>query len=142
MIVVTSNDVPGYKIDAVFGEVMGLTVRARNIGANFTASFRALGGGELPEMTKALYESRNEVMNRMVNEAQQRGANAIIAMRFDTSEMGQTWTEVCAYGTAAYVVPIPEGQPGSTGQSAYIAKNPETPGQVPSAMPQNVDRAW
>ena len=51
-------------------------------------------------MTQALYESRNEVMNRMVEEAQRRGANAILAMRFDTSEMGDVWTEICAYGTA------------------------------------------
>jgi uncharacterized protein YbjQ (UPF0145 family) len=57
-------------------------------------------GGELKGMTKALYESRNEVMNRMVEEAQRRGGNAILAMRFDTSEMGDVWTEICAYGTA------------------------------------------
>ncbi|AJT40461.1 YbjQ family protein [Psychromicrobium lacuslunae] len=144
MIIVTSNDVPGYKIDAIFGEVMGLTVRARNIGANITAGFRSLGGGELPEMTKALYESRHEVMNRMVNEAQQKGANAIIAMRFDTSEMGQTWTEVCAYGTAAFVIPLAAGEPGATGQSAYLAQNPQAPVQQPQApqMPPNVQQAW
>ncbi|NQX29110.1 YbjQ family protein [Microbacteriaceae bacterium VKM Ac-2854] len=121
MIIVTSNDVPGYRIDAVFGEVMGLTVRSRNIGAQFTAGFRSLAGGELPEMTKALYDSRMEVMQRMVAEAQAKNANAIVAMRFDTSEMGQNWTEVCAYGTAVYVIPIAEGQPGATGQSAYFA---------------------
>jgi uncharacterized protein YbjQ (UPF0145 family) len=121
MIIVTSNDVPGYRIDAVFGEVMGLTVRSRNIGAQFTAGFRSLAGGELPEMTKALYDSRMEVMERMVAEAQAKNANAIVAMRFDTSEMGQNWTEVCAYGTAVYVIPIAEGEPGATGQSAYFA---------------------
>ncbi|WP_285726637.1 YbjQ family protein [Psychromicrobium xiongbiense] len=142
MIIVTTNDIPGYRIDAIFGEVMGLTVRARNIGANFTASFRAIGGGELPEMTKALYESRHEVMNRMVVEAQQKGANAIIAMRMDTSEMGQTWTEVCAYGTAAYVIPIPEGQPGATGQSAYLSQNPQAPQTPTPQMPANVQQAW
>jgi uncharacterized protein YbjQ (UPF0145 family) len=124
LIIVTSNDIPGYRVDAVFGEVMGLTVRARNIGANFTASFRSLGGGEIPEFTKALYESRQEVMHRMVVEAQTKNANAIVAMRFDTSEMGQNWTEVCAYGTAVYVVPIGQGEPGATGQSAYLAAQP------------------
>lgn len=128
MIIVTSNDIPGYRIDAVFGEVMGLTVRSRNIGANFTASFRALGGGELPEMTQALYESRHEVMNRMVGEAQQKGANAVVALRFDTSEMGQNWTEVCAYGTAVYVIPLAAGEPGATGQSAYLTQNPSPQG--------------
>src|SRR5689334_1197266 len=80
MLIVTTNEVPGHRIDAVFGEVMGLTVRSRDIGSQMLAGFRSLGGGELPEMTKALYESRQEVMGRMVNEAQQRGANAIVAM--------------------------------------------------------------
>jgi len=116
MIVVTTLEVPGYKIDAVFGEVMGLTVRSRDIGATFMAGFRSIGGGELPEMTKALYESRQEVMHRMVIEAEGRGANAIVAMRFDASEIGQNWTEVCAYGTAVVVSPIPQGQPGWTPQ--------------------------
>ncbi|GAA4656643.1 YbjQ family protein [Arthrobacter cryoconiti] len=125
MIIVTTNDLPGYKIDAIFGEVMGLTVRSRHIGAQFTASFRALGGGELPEMTKALYESRQEVVARMVAEGQAKGANAIIAARFDTSEMGGNWTEVCAYGTAVYAIPLAEGESGATGQSAYLAANPQ-----------------
>ncbi|MGA7205553.1 MAG: YbjQ family protein [Specibacter sp.] len=125
MIIVTTNDLPGYKIDAVFGEVMGLTVRSRHIGAQLTAGFRALGGGELPEMTKALYESRQEVVARMVTEAEAKGANAIVAARFDTSEMGQNWTEVCAYGTAVFAIPLAEGQPGATGQSIYLSQNPQ-----------------
>ncbi|ALE05197.1 hypothetical protein AL755_06405 [Arthrobacter sp. ERGS1:01] len=125
MIIVTTNDLPGYKIDAVFGEVMGLTVRSRHIGAQLTAGFRALGGGELPEMTKALYESRQEVVARMVTEAESKGANAIVATRFDTSEMGQNWTEVCAYGTAVFAIPLAEGQPGATGQSIYLSQNPQ-----------------
>ncbi len=132
MLIVTSNEIPGHRIDAVFGEVMGLTVRSRDIGSQMLAGFRSLGGGELPEMTKALYESRQEVMARMVNEAQQRGANAIVAMRFDTSEMGTNWTEVCAYGTAVYVLPLGEGEPGATGQSVYLTK---TAAQQP-AQPQ------
>ncbi|MFC8040420.1 YbjQ family protein [Paenarthrobacter sp. NPDC057355] len=123
MLIVTSNEIPGHRIDAVFGEVMGLTVRSRDIGSQMLAGFRSLGGGELPEMTRALYESRQEVMARMVNEAQQRGANAIVAMRFDTSEMGTNWTEVCAYGTAVYVLPLGEGEAGATGQSIYLTKN-------------------
>lgn len=121
MLIVTSNEIPGHRIDAVFGEVMGLTVRARDIGAQFLAGFRSLGGGELPEMTRALYESRQQVMARMVTEAEQRGANAIIAMRFDTSELGPNWTEVCAYGTAVFAIPLAEGEAGATGQSIYLA---------------------
>ena len=87
MLIVTSDDIPGHRIDAVFGEVMGLTVRARDIGGQVMAGFRSIGGGELPEMTRMLYESRQEVMARMVNEAEQRGANAIVAMRFDNSQL-------------------------------------------------------
>lgn len=70
------------------------------------AGLKSMFGGELKGMTKALVDSRNEVMGRMIAEAQSRGANAIIAMRFDTSEMGETWTEICAYGTAVHVSPL------------------------------------
>jgi uncharacterized protein YbjQ (UPF0145 family) len=100
MIVVTTNDLPGWQIDEVIGEVWGLTVRSRNAFAQVGAGLKSMFGGELKGMTKALYESRNEVMNRMIEEAEGRGANAIVAMRFDTSEMGDVWTEICAYGTA------------------------------------------
>ena len=103
MIVTTMNDVPGYEIDEVYGEVMGLTVRSRNIGSQFGASFKSMLGGELKGMTKALAASRQEVMDRMIAEAEAKGANAIIAMRFDTSEMGGVWTEICAYGTAVKI---------------------------------------
>jgi uncharacterized protein YbjQ (UPF0145 family) len=100
MIVTTMNDIPGYEVDEVFGEVMGLTVRSRNIGSQLGAGLKSIVGGELKGMTKALTDSRQQVMERMVEEAEAKGANAIIAMRFDTSEMGGQWTEICAYGTA------------------------------------------
>ena len=100
MIVTTMNDIPGYEVDEVFGEVMGLTVRSRNVGSQLGASLKSILGGELKGMTKALIDSRHEVMERMTQEAESKGANAIIAMRFDTSEMGPNWTEICAYGTA------------------------------------------
>jgi uncharacterized protein YbjQ (UPF0145 family) len=103
MIVTTMNDIPGYTVDEVFGEVMGLTVRSRNIGSQIGASLKSILGGELKGMTKALIESRQQVMERMIEEAESKGANAIIAMRFDTSEMGPQWTEICAYGTAVTV---------------------------------------
>ncbi|HEX9225726.1 MAG TPA: YbjQ family protein [Arthrobacter sp.] len=130
MLIVTSDDIPGHRIDAVFGEVMGLTVRARDIGGQVMAGFRSIGGGELPEMTRMLYESRQEVMARMVKEAEQRGANAIVAMRFDNSQLGTTWTEVCAYGTAVFAIPLPEGEPGATGQSVFLTK-PEADKKLP-----------
>ena len=103
MIVTTMNDIPGYAVDEVYGEVMGLTVRSRNIGSQFGAGLKSILGGELKGMTKALVDSRAQVTERMIEEAEEKGANAIIAMRFDTSEMGQNWTEICAYGTAVRI---------------------------------------
>jgi uncharacterized protein YbjQ (UPF0145 family) len=100
MIVTTMNDIPGYEIDEVFGEVMGLTVRSRNIGSQIGAQLKSIIGGELKGMTTALIDSRKQVMERMIEEAEAKGANAIVAMRFDTSEMGPQWTEICSYGTA------------------------------------------
>ncbi len=100
MIITTMNDIPGYDIEEVFGEVFGLTVRSRNIGSQLGASLKSVFGGELKGMTQALVDSREQVTQRMVSEAEAKGANAIVAMRFDTSEMGPNWTEICAYGTA------------------------------------------
>jgi uncharacterized protein YbjQ (UPF0145 family) len=103
MIITTMNDIPGYEVDDVFGEVMGLTVRSRNLGSQIGAGLKSIIGGELKGMTRALVDSREQVMARMVEEAEAKGANAIIAMRFDTSDMGGQWTEICAYGTAVRV---------------------------------------
>jgi uncharacterized protein YbjQ (UPF0145 family) len=103
MIVTTMNDIPGYDVDEVFGEVMGLTVRSRNVGSQIGAGLKSIFGGELKGMTKSLMDSRKQVMERMIEEAEAKGANAIIAMRFDTSEMAGNWTEICAYGTAVRV---------------------------------------
>jgi uncharacterized protein YbjQ (UPF0145 family) len=100
MLIATTNELPGYTIVEVLGEVMGLTVRSRNVGSQLGASLKSLVGGELRGMTKALTDSRHEVVERMVSEAEAKGADAIVAMRFDTSEMGPNWTEICAYGTA------------------------------------------
>src|SRR2546430_16831417 len=108
----TSNDIPGYQVRAVFGEVFGVPVRARNVGAGFTAGLRSIGGGEIPEMTQLLLQSRNEAMGRMIYQAQQRGANAVISFRFDNGEIAGRWTEICAYGTAGW------GGPGTPGPPA------------------------
>ncbi len=75
------------------------------------------------ELTQVLYDSRQEVMARMVEEAEQRGANAIIAMRFDTSAIGQNWSEICAYGTAVFAIPLAPNEPGATGQSIYLTNS-------------------
>ncbi|MDA8277225.1 MAG: YbjQ family protein [Actinomycetota bacterium] len=106
MLITTANDLPGYQIEEVLGEVFGLTVRIRNIGSQMGASLKAIVGGELRGLTKNLIESRNEATSRMIEEAISKGGNAIVAFRFDTSEMAQMGTEICAYGTAVRVVKL------------------------------------
>ena len=100
MIISTMNDLPGYEIEEVFGEAFGLTVRSRNLGSQIGAGLKSLVGGELKGMTKMLAAGRQDATERLVEEAGAKGANAIIAFRFDTSELGSVWTEICAYGTA------------------------------------------
>ena len=100
MPIATTNELPGYEVEEVFGEVFGLTVRSRNIGSQFGAGLKSIFGGELKGMTKALSDSRQQVIERMVEEAEAKGGNAIVAMRFDTSEFMENATEICAYGTA------------------------------------------
>ena len=103
MLITTMNDLPGYDVEEVIGEVFGLTVRSRNIGAQVGAGLKSLMGGELKGMTKMLADGRAHAVDRLTEEAEGKGANAIIAFRFDTSELGSTWTEICAYGTACRV---------------------------------------
>jgi uncharacterized protein YbjQ (UPF0145 family) len=105
MLISTMNDVPGYEVTEVLGEVFGLTVRSRNVGSQLGSAFKSFAGGELKGMTKNLIASRAEVTDRMVQEAVAKGGDAILAMRFDTSEMGGKWTEICAYGTAVVIEP-------------------------------------
>ena len=100
MLITTMNDIPGYEVEQVLGEVFGLVVRSRNIGSQMGAGLKSLVGGELKGMTKMLVEGRQHAQERLVEEAEGKGANAVIAFRFDTSELGSTWTEICAYGTA------------------------------------------
>jgi uncharacterized protein YbjQ (UPF0145 family) len=100
VLISTMNDIPGHEIEEVLGEVFGLTVRSRNVGSQLGASLKSLVGGELRGMTKMLAEGRTEAMERLAEAAEQAGGNAVIAFRFDTSELGTTWTEICAYGTA------------------------------------------
>jgi uncharacterized protein YbjQ (UPF0145 family) len=100
VLITTGNDLPGYEVTEVLGEVFGLTVRSRNIGSQLGASFKSLVGGELKGMTKMLADGREHATERLIEEAQAKGADAIVAFRFDTSELGSTWTEICAYGTA------------------------------------------
>ena len=103
MLITTMNDVPGQTITDVYGEVFGLTVRSRNVGSTFGAGLKSIVGGELKGMTKSLVDSRMDVIARMTEEAEAKGANAVVGMRFDTSGMGDVWTEICAYGTAVRI---------------------------------------
>jgi uncharacterized protein YbjQ (UPF0145 family) len=100
MLISTMNELPGYEIEEVYGEVFGLTVRSRNVGSQIGASVKSLFGGELKGMTRMLADGRKHATDRLVEEAEAKGANAVLAFRFDTSELGTTWTEICAYGTA------------------------------------------
>jgi len=103
MLITTVTDFPDHEIERVLDEVFGPTVRSRNVGSQIGASVKSLFGGELQGMTTMLAQGREQAIERLVEETTQRGGNAIVAMRFDTSELGSTWTEICAYGTAVVV---------------------------------------
>lgn len=105
MLIVTTNDIPGYVIEEVLGEVFGLTVRSRHVGSNIGAGLKSLVGGELKGITKMLHDSRTEALERLTAEAAEKGGNAVLAFRFETTEYAATGTEVCAYGTAVRVRP-------------------------------------
>jgi uncharacterized protein YbjQ (UPF0145 family) len=100
MLITTGNDLPGYEVTEVLGEIFGLTVRSRHVGSQIGASFKSIVGGELRGMTKMLAEGREQAIERLAEEAEAKGGNAIVAMRFDTSEFMENATEICAYGTA------------------------------------------
>jgi len=106
VLVVTTNDVPGYRIVEVYGEVFGLTVRARNAFSNMGASFRTMFGGEVKGYTELLTASRQEAIERLRFAAHSVGANAVVAARFDTGEIADLMNEVAAYGTAVRIEKI------------------------------------
>ena len=103
MIISTMNDLPGYRVTEVLGEVFGLTVRSRNVGSQLGAGLKSLVGGELRGQTKMLIDSRLQAQQRLIEEAEAKGADAILAMRFDATEVGGGWQEICADGTAVKV---------------------------------------
>lgn len=103
MLVVTTENIPGYAIEKVVGQAFGVVVRSRGLGGNITAALRSLGGGEIKEYTEMLEDARKAAIDRLVQNAHVMGANAVVMMRFDSSEVGQTMSEVVAYGTAVVV---------------------------------------
>jgi uncharacterized protein YbjQ (UPF0145 family) len=103
MIVATTENLAGYKVIEVKGQVFGVVVRSRGLGGNIVAVLRSLAGGEIFEYTALLEDSRKQALDRMVANAANMGANAVVMMRFDGSELGQSMTEVVAYGTAVII---------------------------------------
>jgi uncharacterized protein YbjQ (UPF0145 family) len=103
MIVVTTENIPGHRVVAVRGQVFGVVVRSRGLAGNIMASLRSIVGGEITEYTQLLEETRRHAIDRMVKNASLMAANAVVMMRFDSSEIGQSMSEIVAYGTAVVI---------------------------------------
>lgn len=100
IIVATAPEIAGRRVAQTLGTTYGVVVRSQGIGGNLLAALRGIAGGEIHEYTRLLEDTRRQAVDRLIENAQAMGADAIIAMRFDSSEIGQTMTEVVAYGTA------------------------------------------
>jgi uncharacterized protein YbjQ (UPF0145 family) len=112
MIVNTTPFVAGHRVVETRGMVFGLVVRSRGLGGNIMAGLRSIGGGEIHEYTSLLEDTRRQAIDRLVQNATLLGGNAVISMRFDSSELAGTMSEIVAYGTAVVVVPdASAGQP-------------------------------
>ncbi|MEJ2292547.1 MAG: heavy metal-binding domain-containing protein [Deinococcales bacterium] len=103
MLVVTTETIQRQEIERVVGQAFGVVVRSRGLGGNITAALRSLGGGEIKEYTELLEDARKSAIDRLVKNAHAMGANAVLGMRFDSSEVGQNMSELVAYGTAVVV---------------------------------------
>jgi len=108
MIVVTTENLVGHRVLEVKGQCFGVVVRSRGLGGNIMAGLRSIVGGEIKEYTALLEEARRHAVDRLVANAAAMGANAVLMMRFDSSEIGQTMSEIVAYGTAAVVERVPD----------------------------------
>jgi len=105
MIITTTPFVAGHRVTESKGQVFGLVVRSRGLVGNLTAAIRSLAGGEITEYTELLEDTRRQAIDRMVANATLMGANAVISMRFDSSELNNSMSEIVAYGTAAVIEP-------------------------------------
>src|ERR1700680_5212899 len=103
MLVTTTENVPGHRVSAVKGECFGVVVRSRGLAGNVMAGLRSIVGGEITEYTALLEEARRHAVDRLVGNATAMGANAVLMMRFDSAEIGQTMSEIVAYGTAGRI---------------------------------------
>ncbi len=99
----TAPYVPGYKIDRVLGMTYGITVRSRGLGGNIIAGLRTIGGGEIKEYTELAHQARQQALDRLQEHAQSMGANAVISVNFDSTEVGNTMDEIIAFGTAVVI---------------------------------------
>jgi len=100
LMLLTSNYAPGYKVDRVLGLVYGITVRSRGLGGNLMAGLRSIGGGEINEYTEMAHQARQQALDRLAEHAKGMGANAVISVMFDSTEIGSTMDEIIAFGTA------------------------------------------
>src|SRR5581483_12200675 len=105
MIVTTTENIAGHRVRQSLGQVFGVVVRSRGLGGNIVAGLRSIVGGEIHEYTQLLEETRRQAIDRMVANATAMGADGIVMMRFDSSEIGQTMSEIVAYGTAVVLEP-------------------------------------
>jgi uncharacterized protein YbjQ (UPF0145 family) len=113
----TTESVPGHETVAFHGDVVGVVVRARNMFSNLGASLRTVVGGEVAGYTSLLTEARNQARERLAESARAKGANAVVGMRFDSSEIGDLMSEIVAYGTAVTIRPLT--RPGATGAPSH-----------------------
>ena len=105
MIVATTPYIAGYRVTETKGQVFGLVVRSRGFSGNLIAGLRSLGGGEIKEYTSLLEDTRRQALDRLVKNATLMGGNAVLSMRFDSSELAGTMSEIVAYGTAVVIEP-------------------------------------
>lgn len=103
MIITTTDEIPGKRVVRVLGLVRGNTIRARHVGRDIAAAIRNLAGGEIREYTKLMAEAREQAIDRMIEEAEQIGANAVVGMRFSTAEIAKGAAEILCYGTAVII---------------------------------------
>src|SRR5271170_2431412 len=106
MIVVTTENIAGHRVRQTLGQCFGVVVRSRGLGGNIMAGLRSIVGGEITEYTQMLEQARRHAVDRLTQNATAMGANAIVMMRFDSSEIGQTMSEIVAYGTAIVAEPV------------------------------------
>lgn len=104
-LLLTSNYAPGYRVDKVLGMTYGITVRSRGLGGNIVAGLRTIAGGEIKEYTELAHQARQEALDRLAQNARGMGANAVLSVMFDSTEMAQSMTEIIAFGTAVVVSP-------------------------------------